>query len=83
MTWQPALGVPGAARRDQDHNLDPAAEVTTAYGFDHLLMAVHTEAADALLPYSHEHEEVRFAVLLQRRCACSVGPTPRAQSPKP
>ena len=30
------------------------------YGFDHLLMAVHTDAADALLPYSLELEDVSW-----------------------
>ncbi len=57
IAWQPAVGVPGAARRDDDHNIDPRHEVSSIYGFDHLMMAVHRDAADALLPYSLEHED--------------------------
>lgn len=57
ITWQPAVGVSGAARRDDDHHMDPSGEVQSIYGFDHLLMAVHRDAADALLPYSLQHED--------------------------
>jgi hypothetical protein len=37
--------------------MDPSGEVQSIYDFDHLLMAVHRDAVDALLPYYLQHED--------------------------
>lgn len=48
IVWQPAMAVPAAVRRDEDVLLDPACEVAPVYGWDHLLHAVHRDAAPIL-----------------------------------
>uniref|UniRef100_A0A7S0HBB7 Uncharacterized protein n=1 Tax=Hanusia phi TaxID=3032 RepID=A0A7S0HBB7_9CRYP len=58
--WQPAVAVPGATRRDEDYLIDPAGEVVPIYGFDHLLIAVHHDAVDLLLPYTLRYENVSW-----------------------
>eukprot|EP00961_Rhodomonas_salina_P182412 2462500-Rhodomonas_salina.2 len=60
------MAVPAAVRRDEDVLLDPACEVAPVYGWDHLLHAVHRDAAPILSgpPIRHvEHVVVAIVVV--------------------